>query len=160
MRFVSTLLLCAIALGAALPAQARTEAMLQVDVEGRGGSRSNRLVLTDAAADGRDVMLVLSCTVGDKEGLGVALDFGAGDIWALEGEDVGISRDTGADLRQRMDSRGAYLTIGGKKAIALFRELLAGQSMAFVVRSRFTAAFELGEVSRHVVRFRQLCDWP
>jgi len=155
-----------LALGAALGpglccvpmlAQARTEAMLQVNVAGRANAARNRLMLTSKAGDGRDVMLVISCRVDDASTYGVALDFGVGAIWAVEGEEVTVSRDAGPDIVQNMDSRNDYLTLGGDKAIALFGELLVGKSMAFAVRRKFTASFALDQVPRHVARFRELC---
>ncbi|WP_173045315.1 hypothetical protein [Bosea sp. ANAM02] len=132
--------------------------MLQVNSEGRSNAKRHRLVLTSKARDGRDVMLVISCRVSDASTYGVALDFGAGRAWSLGGEDVTVSRDSGEDIVQHMDSRDDYLTLGGKRAIALFQGLLAGQTMAFAVRRTYTASFDLGQVSRHVSRFRQLCN--
>jgi len=140
-----------------LLAQARTEAMLQVNVAGRANAARNRLMLTSKAGDGRDVMLVISCRVDDATTYGVALDFGVGAIWTVEGEEVTVSRDAGPDIVQNMDSRDDYLTLGGDKAIALFGDLLTGKSMAFAVRRKFTASFALDQVPRHVARFRELC---
>ncbi|KRE04555.1 hypothetical protein ASE61_06360 [Bosea sp. Root670] len=161
MRIPALLLSSAVVAGlccAALPAQARTEAMLQVNSDGRANAKRNRLVLTSKASGGRDVMVVISCRVDDMSTYGVALDFGAGAVWAVEGEDVTISRDGGEDIVQHMDSRDDYLTLGGSKAIGLFRQLLAGKSMAFAVKRKFTASFDLAQVERHVSRFRQLCN--
>lgn len=145
-------------IAAGTPAAAATQAMLQVDAEGRANAKRNRLVLINKAADGRDVMLVLSCRVEDARTYGAALDFGNGGGWEIEGEQVTISRDNGPDIVQRMDSRDEYLALGGEPAIKLFRTLLAGKTMAFAVRKRFTASFDLGDVARHVSRFKELCD--
>ncbi|WP_332683566.1 hypothetical protein [Bosea sp. (in: a-proteobacteria)] len=138
-------------------AVAETKAMLQVNADGRAGANRHRLALTSRAADGRDVMLVISCRVDNAATYGVALDLGAGPIWNIEGESVRVSQDGAQDLTRRMDVRDEYLTLGGRSAIAAFKPLLAAGSIGFAVRGRYTASFDLAAVGAEVRRFRELC---
>lgn len=138
-------------------AAAETKAMLQVNVEGRGGVNRHRLALTSRAADGRDLMLMFSCRVAEAGTFGVALDLGAGAIWSIEGENVAMSRDRAADITRRMDASDEYLTLGGRAAVAAFAPLLESPWIGFVVRERYTASFDLAAVGAHVRRFRELC---
>ena len=138
------------------PALAATEALLQFNAEGRAGANRHRLILTDTAADGRDVMLVLSCRVEDSRTFGVALDVGAGPIWNIDGEDVALLREGQEVERRRMDVRGEYLTLGGPAGREAIAPLLQSGRIGFGVGTR-DAAFDLGAVRAHVDRWRELC---
>lgn len=141
----------------AAPVLAETRATLQVDVPGRAGANRHRLILTATATEGRDVTLAFSCRVESPGTFGAALDFGLGAIWNVEGEAVVFSQPGRPDVTHRMLEQDEFLALGGREAVEIFGPVLAAPRVAFTVRGRHRAEFDLAAVPRQVARFRELC---
>ncbi len=137
---------------------AETKATLQSGVKGRAGVDRNRLILTDRMPDGRDVMFVVGCRADEHDALGIVVDFGAGAIWKIDGEDVTVVRAPAGTTTHRMSTSDDMLTLGGASAIEIARRALASDTVTFTVRETISARFDLKAVARHVARFRPLCS--
>jgi hypothetical protein len=138
-------------------AVAETTAMLQIGVKGRAGVDRNRLLLFERMPGGRDVIVVISCRADEHNALAIAIDFGVGAIWNIEGEDVAVALGASGSTTYRMSTRDDVLTLAGASAVELSRRLLAADVVTFTARAT-VARFDLKAVARHVARFRPACS--
>ena len=137
---------------------AETKATLHSGVKGRAGVDRNRLILSNTMPDGRAVMFVIGCRANEHDALAIVVDFGAGAIWKIEGEDVTVVRTPAGTTTHRMSTSDDMLTLGGTSAIEVARHSLAADTVTFTVRGTISASFNLKAVARHVGRFRPLCS--